>query len=130
MTTSRTRPAIALGRVRDLLDDDGPATGEYRVLVDRLWPRGVKKERLVLDAWDKDVAPSTELRRAFHGGDLDFAQFSAQYRHEIGTSPAPAALLDAARVAGARTLVLVYGLKDAQHNHAQLLKDFLEADER
>nr|WP_276545877.1 DUF488 family protein [Brachybacterium muris] len=119
-----------MGRVRDLLDDDGPAADEYRVLVDRLWPRGVKKERLVLDAWDKDVAPSTELRRAFHGGDLDFAQFSEQYRHEIGTSPAPAALLDAAREAGASTLVLIYGVKDSQHNHARLLKDVLETDER
>lgn len=126
MTTSRTRPRIVLGRVRDLLDDEGPAPGEHRVLVDRLWPRGVKKERLVLDDWDKDVAPTTELRRAFHRGELDFEQFAARYLHELETSQAPAALLDAAREAGARTLVLVYGLKDAQHNHARLLKAYLE----
>ena len=54
---------ISLERVHDLLDDDGPADGERRVLVDRLWPRGVKKERLVHDEWDKDVAPSSELRK-------------------------------------------------------------------
>ena len=74
---------ISLERVHDLLDDDGPADGERRVLVDRLWPRGVKKERLVHDEWDKDVAPSSELRKEFHGGELDFEEYSARYRREL-----------------------------------------------
>lgn len=126
MTTSRTRPRIVLGRVRDLLDDDGSDCGEHRVLVDRLWPRGVKKERLALDAWDKDVAPTTELRRAFHGGDLDFAEFRDRYLHELETSEAPAALITAAREAAADSIVLVYAAKSAEHNHAQVLQEHLE----
>lgn len=126
MTTSRTRPGIVLGRVRDLLDDDGPAPGEHRVLVDRLWPRGIATDRLVLDAWDKDVAPSAELRRTFHDGDLDFSAFRDRYRHELETSAAPAALLSAARETEAERVVLVYAMKDAEHNHARVLQEHLE----
>ncbi|WP_341856102.1 DUF488 family protein [Brachybacterium sp. GPGPB12] len=97
---------ISLERVHDLLDDDGPADGERRVLVDRLWPRGVKKERLVHDEWDKDVAPSSELRRAFHGGELDFEEFSARYRRELEEGEAAQAPLYRAEEDGADTLVL------------------------
>ena len=64
-------------------------TGEFRVLVDRLWPRGMKKERLDHDAWDKDVAPSADLRKAFHSGELDFEEFSGHYRRELEDSDAP-----------------------------------------
>lgn len=117
---------ISLERVHDLLDDDGPADGERRVLVDRLWPRGVKKERLVHDEWDKDVAPSSELRKAFHGGELDFEEFSARYRRELEEGEAAQALADRAEEDGADTLVLLFAAKDVEHNHAQVLQEVLQ----
>ena len=117
---------ISLERVHDLLDDDGPADGERRVLVDRLWPRGVKKERLVHDEWDKDVAPSSELRKEFHGGELDFEEFSARYRRELEKGEAAQALLDRAEEDGADTLVLLFAAKDVEHNHAQVLQEVLQ----
>lgn len=117
---------ISLERVHDLLDDDGPADGECRVLVDRLWPRGVKKERLVHDEWDKDVAPSSELRKEFHGGELDFEEFSARYRRELEEGEAAQALLDRAEEDGADTLVLLFAAKDVEHNHAQVLQEVLQ----
>ncbi|MCT1437654.1 DUF488 domain-containing protein [Brachybacterium paraconglomeratum] len=117
---------ISLERVHDLLDDDGPADGERRVLVDRLWPRGVKKERLVHDESDKDVAPSSELRKEFHGGELDFEEFSARYRRELEEGEAAQALLDRAEEDGADTLVLLFAAKDVEHNHAQVLQEVLQ----
>ncbi|GAA4523954.1 DUF488 family protein [Brachybacterium paraconglomeratum] len=119
-------PEITLERVHDVLDDEGSAAHEYRVLVDRLWPRGIKKERLAHDDWDKDVAPSSELRKAFHGDGLGFEEFSHRYRHELDTSDAPQALLDRAGEADAQKIVLLFATKDTAHNHAQVLQEALK----
>ncbi|MGO2361234.1 MAG: DUF488 domain-containing protein [Brachybacterium tyrofermentans] len=117
---------ITTDRVHDVLDDDGSGADEYRVLVDRLWPRGITKERLAHDDWDKDVAPSSDLRTSFHDDDLDFQEFSGRYRHELDDSDAPQALLDRAREAGAHRIVLLFAAKDTQHNHAQVLQEALQ----
>lgn len=117
---------IDLERVRDVLDDGGAAAGTSRVLVDRLWPRGVRKDRLVHDRWDKDVAPSTELRKAFHGGDLGFEAFAERYRAELAQSGAAEALLAATREAGSERLSLLYAAADAEQNHALVLREVLE----
>lgn len=119
-------PEITLERVHDVLDDDGSAAHEYRVLVDRLWPRGITKERLAHDDWDQAVAPSAELRKAFHGEELSFEEFSDRYRHQLDISDAPQALLDRAEQADARTIVLLFAAKDTEHNHAQVLQAALE----
>lgn len=116
---------IDLVRVHDVLDDDGPAAGEHRVLVDRLWPRGVRKERLRHDDWDKDAAPSPDLRRAFHSGELDFEEFSEHYHRELEHSGAAEALRDRALEGETARLVLLYAAKDTEHNHAQVLRDAL-----
>lgn len=118
---------IDLARVRDLLDEDPSGPQELRVLVDRLWPRGVKKERLRLDEWDRDAAPSTELRKAFHAGELDFEAFSGRYLRELDDSGAAHALRERALAAGATRLVLMFGAKDVEQNHAQVLRRALEA---
>jgi len=60
----------------------------YRLLVDRLWPRGMTKQALVMDEWLKELAPSAALRKQFHGGRLDFAAFSVRYRAELATQTA------------------------------------------
>lgn len=63
-----------------------PAAGDgYRILVDRLWPRGMKKETACIDEWNKDIAPSTELRKKFHHQAETFLEFSALYKEELQT---------------------------------------------
>ena len=119
-------PEITLARVHDLLDDDGAGKTVRRVLVDRLWPRGVRKERLSHDDWDKDVAPSPALRKAFHSGELSFSEFSRHYRRELEESEAPQALLDRAKEDGARKIVLLFAARDTEHNHAQVLQKVLQ----
>ncbi|WP_039058146.1 DUF488 domain-containing protein [Enterobacter sp. Bisph1] len=102
-----------------------PATAEdgYRVLVDRLWPRGIKKSELACDEWNKTLAPSTALRKAFHGEAVDFAAFSERYRDELATQQAEGRALAARGKTG--TVTLLYAAKDTQHNHARVLAEWL-----
>jgi len=111
-------------RTKRVYDDPAPADG-FRVLVDRLWPRGLSKERAALDLWAKDVAPSTELRRAFHRDGLPWDAFADAYRAELA-GPARAEL-ESLRDELARHPVatLLYGVHDEHHNHALLLRDAL-----
>jgi uncharacterized protein YeaO (DUF488 family) len=118
--------SIDIQRVHDVLDDGGSESGEFRVLVDRLWPRGIKKERLEHDAWDKDVTPSPELRTAFHDGSMDFEEFSRHYREELESSDAPERLLGRARQAHARRITLLFAAKDTEHTHALVLQEVLQ----
>jgi uncharacterized protein YeaO (DUF488 family) len=103
---------------------DEPARGDgFRVLVDRLWPRGVSKERLRLDAWAKDLAPSTELRKWFGHDPARWAEFAKRYRAELAKSKAgdtiDALLASAKR---AKTITLLFGAKDREHNEAVVLQ--------
>jgi uncharacterized protein YeaO (DUF488 family) len=105
---------------------DHPAAADgYRVLVDRLWPRGVKKELLALDEWDKDIAPSSELREWFGHEPAKFDEFRARYESELAAGDAPAKLLDRAK--GHDTLTLIYAAKDPQINHAVVLRGYLQS---
>ncbi len=95
-----------------------------RFLVDRLWPRGVKKDQLHIENWLKDVAPSAELRNWFGHDPERWDEFQRRYRHELASrQEAAAPLLDAARQG---PITLVYGARDEQHNQAVVLKQFLE----
>ncbi|HET7752391.1 MAG TPA: DUF488 domain-containing protein [Anaeromyxobacteraceae bacterium] len=95
----------------------------YRVLVDRLWPRGVKKEALRLDVWAKDLAPSPELRQWFGHVPERFREFARRYLAELRAEPARALLADLARRAATGTVTLVYGARDEEHNGAVVLRD-------
>jgi len=106
-------------RVKRVYDDPAADDG-CRVLVDRLWPRGVTKERAALDRWAKEVAPSTELRTWFHAHPDQFPEFARRYRAELDGNPAVAGLRDLGP-----TVTLLYSVRDAEHNHAQLLADYL-----
>ena len=97
----------------------------YRVLVDRLWPRGVAKSALGHDDWDRDVAPSDDLRRRFHGGHLPFFNFAQAYEAELRRTDAPQDLLDRFAASGKDLLVLLYAAKDEEENHALVLADHL-----
>ncbi|MBX7271647.1 DUF488 domain-containing protein [Stutzerimonas chloritidismutans] len=97
-----------------------------RILVDRLWPRGCRKDTLALHAWLPDLAPSTALRKAFKGGEIGFATFHQRYRDELAGHPEHWwALLE---MAGRGTLTLIYAAQDERQNNAQVLAEWLEEE--
>ncbi len=99
-------------------DEDG-----VRILVDRLWPRGVSKERAALSGWLKDVAPSPDLRRWWHHDPDRFEDFARRYRTELDDNPALEDLLSIVREHDRTTLV--YAAKDPAVNHALILRDYV-----
>lgn len=100
-------------------EDDG-----MRILVDRLWPRGLRRDGAGIDLWLKDVAPSTELRRWFGHDPTRWAVFQDRYRAELAGSKALAALLEI--VNQGRPVTLLFGAHDAQHNNARALLSICE----
>ncbi|OCX93330.1 MAG: MarR family transcriptional regulator [Pseudomonas sp. K35] len=102
-----------------------PEDGQ-RILVDRLWPRGCRKDSLALHAWLPDLAPSTALRKAFKGGEIGFATFRQRYRDELAGHPEHWwALLE---MAGRGTLTLIYAAQDERQNNARVLAEWLEEE--
>ena len=96
-----------------------------RFLVERLWPRGVRKSALPLSGWLKEIAPSTELRKWFSHDPAKWSEFRRRYRAELVAKPETwKPLLEAARKG---TVTLVYSSHDTEHNNAVVLKEFLEA---
>lgn len=94
-----------------------------RVLVDRLWPRGVSKEEAAIDAWEKEVAPSTELRKWFGHDPANFSRFRESYREELRHHKRD--LKELRRWARESRVTLVYGAKDEKINHAVVLAEAL-----
>lgn len=102
-------------------DDPGRHRGDYRVLVDRLWPRGVAKAQVDFDEWAKDLAPSAELR-TWYGHDPElFAEFSRRYRAELRRVAGKAALAQLLETVGRRRLVLLTATRDVDHSGAAVL---------
>jgi uncharacterized protein YeaO (DUF488 family) len=100
-------------------DEDGA-----RFLVDRLWPRGIKKEKLVMDGWMKEVSPSPALRTWFNHDPSKWPEFQQRYRQELHARPESwRPILEAARRGN---VTLLYSARDTQHNSALILKSFLE----
>ncbi len=103
---------------------DPPERGDgRRLLVERLWPRGMKKETLALDGWLKEVAPSTELRQWFGHRVERWAEFRLSYRRELDENPAGwRPILEAA---GRGPVTLLYSARDTEHNGALVLQEYL-----
>jgi uncharacterized protein YeaO (DUF488 family) len=100
--------------------DDG-----YRILVDRLWPRGFTKEKAALDLWLKEIAPSNELRKWF-GHDPDkWKEFQKKYRQELKQNKEAVEILKDYIQKG--NVTLLYAAKDEEHNEAQVIKDFISS---
>jgi uncharacterized protein YeaO (DUF488 family) len=108
-------------------DDDGTTTG-YRVLVDRLWPRGVKKVELRMDSWEKDLAPSTTLRRWYGHDPGKFAEFSRRYSVELSAAPCIDAITRVRNATGQRRLLLLTATKDVAHSGAEVRRAFLSSN--
>ncbi|MBL8761863.1 MAG: DUF488 family protein [Planctomycetes bacterium] len=128
-------------RLKRVYDDPEPGDG-FRVLVDRLWPRGLTKSAARVDLWMKEVAPSTDLRRWYHADLTRWAEFRRRYRAELAdrASPAHVALGELRALvlahapsptrggkgrAGKQGVTLVYGAKNAEQNHALVLREVL-----
>ncbi|MCZ0732761.1 DUF488 domain-containing protein [Phreatobacter sp. AB_2022a] len=97
-----------------------------RVLVDRVWPRGVSRKAAALASWSKDVAPSAGLRKWFGHDPARWPEFRARYRRELTANPEPVAVLRAMLREGVVTLV--YGAHDEEHNNAVVLAELLDED--
>lgn len=102
--------------------DDVDVTGS-RVLIDRLWPRGVSKADAALDLWAKDVAPSDDLRRWYHADRSRFDEFAERYHAELASAPLPGALAEVVALARRGDVVLLTAAKDVEHSHAPILAD-------
>jgi uncharacterized protein YeaO (DUF488 family) len=122
-----SRQPVKAGRkisLKRAYEPASPGDG-YRVLVDRLWPRGVSKQDLPLDLWDKDIAPTPGLRQWFGHDPGKWSEFRRQYRRELSSAAQKARLRDLLASAGSRPLTLIYGAKDSLHNHAIVLREML-----
>jgi uncharacterized protein YeaO (DUF488 family) len=111
---------VQIKRVYDqALPDDGK-----RILIDRLWPRGLTKEKARIDLWLKEIAPSTELREWFGHDPAKWPEFQKRYRQELDANEAVVGQLRTELKNGPVTLV--FGAKDEQHNDAVVLQEYLE----
>jgi len=108
-------------RVKRVYDPPARSDG-YRVLVDRVWPRGISKEQAAVDEWAKELAPSTELRKWFGHDPARWREFRTRYRQELKGSAALEALRARAKK---QRVTLVYSAKDERHNQAVVLKELL-----
>ena len=113
------RMGIAIKRIYE----EPTASDGYRVLVDRLWPRGMTKERAALDLWLKDVAPSTELREWFGHDPAKWTEFQTRYRAELKRNPA---FDELKKLAHQGNITLIYAARAQVHNEAVVLQQLLE----
>ena len=111
---------VKVKRVYDPVEE----TDGKRILVDRLWPRGMKKEAAHLDAWLKNVAPSTELRKWFHHDAGEWDEFVIRYTRELIQNTAVKELADITHKN--KIVTLLYAAHDAEHNHALVLLEFIK----
>ncbi|MEJ5963224.1 DUF488 domain-containing protein [Pedobacter immunditicola] len=111
-------------QIKRIYDPAGHNDG-YRVLIDRLWPRGIKKDQANIDLWLKEVAPTPELRKWFHEDPIErWREFDSKYRAALVKNEAVTALTEL--VEKHQKVTLVYGAKDQEHNHALILRLYLE----
>lgn len=112
-------------RLQRAYDDPTPDDG-HRVLVDRVWPRGRTKLQLRLDAWARDLGPSTQLRKWFGHDPARWAEFQARYRAELAVPDKARALGALAERARRGPVTLVFGARDPEHNQARVIADEVE----
>jgi uncharacterized protein YeaO (DUF488 family) len=112
-------------RIKRVYREPSPRDG-MRILVDRVWPRGISKERARVVEWRKDLAPSTALRKWFGHEPAKWAGFRERYRKELAESGGLGALKELAQRSRHEAITLVYGAADEQHNQAVALKELID----
>jgi uncharacterized protein YeaO (DUF488 family) len=120
MTSHRTQN-IGLGPVRDFHAKD---PGIYAILVDRLWPRGTKKESLPVNLWARDWAPSSDLRHDFHEGKIDFSRFRTDYIQELQDRKQE--ILAVLESITEKNILLLFASRDQKENNAAVLKEVID----
>ncbi len=110
-------------KTKRIYEDRSDADG-YRILIDRVWPRGVSKEDAKLDDWNKDIAPSDSLRKWFDHDPDKFDEFAKKYRKELDDKKEN--LTEIRKKAKTKTITLLYGAKDTEHNQAVVLQKVLK----
>ncbi len=108
-----------------IYEPPGPDDG-YRVLVDRLWPRGLKREKAAIDEWAKEIAPSDELRRTFLAAPAKWKEFERRYRAELAAPDVQPILAHLRQIAKKGRLTLLFAKRDEEHNNAVVLKAVLD----
>ena len=111
-------------KIKRVYEQPGKDDGR-RILVDRLWPRGLTKEKAGVDLWLKDVAPSTELRKWFGHDPERWEEFKERYRAELAEAGKMEVLRDIAERAREENVTLLFGAKDTKHNDARALEAFI-----
>lgn len=112
-------------QIKRVYEEPTPGDG-IRILVDRVWPRGVSKEQAHLDDWRKDLAPSAALRKWFGHDPKKWNDFRARYRVELKRPDQHQAIQELARLARTNTVTLLYGAADVEHNQAVVLKELID----
>ena len=116
---------IMKGKIRlQRIYEFGEKVEGYRILVDRLWPRGITKEKASIDLWLKEIAPSNDLRKWFHKDPENYTEFKKRYSHELDQNPQAVKTLH--DILKKQDVVLLYARKDKIHNQAVILKEYLE----
>lgn len=106
--------------------EEAEKADHYRILVDRIWPRGISKERAALDEWEKEIAPSTEIRKKFNHDPEKFEQFRKDYLTELHESEKSDAFVDLIKTHLKRgNVTLLYSAKDKENNQVAVLLEFL-----
>lgn len=115
--------SLKLKRAYDIVsNDDG-----FRILVDRLWPRGVSKEHAAIDLWAKNITPTTEIREEFHHDPAHFSDFKKEYLAELkNNSDVPAFIQTVSEHLKKSNVTFVYAAKDPVYNHVVILKEYVE----
>ena len=129
MAAKRASTKTAALRIKRVYDPAAKDDG-LRVLVDRLWPRGIAKAKARIDLWLKDVAPSDKLRRQFHGHPEKWDDFVAAYRRELEQESAQSALVELQGLVRKEPVTLLYAARDETHNNAVALRRLLETSKR
>ena len=111
-------------KVKRAYESKEPGDG-IRILVDRLWPRGLRSEQAAVDEWMKDVSPSDELRKWFAHDPAKWPEFKRKYTQELAASEKAALLKRIAKLAAGGDVTLVYAAKDTEHNNARVLEELI-----
>jgi uncharacterized protein YeaO (DUF488 family) len=110
-------------QIKRVYDEPSPEDGE-RVLVDRIWPRGLSKEKARVDRWEKELGPSTELRKWFGHEPAKFEEFAKRYREELKSQQGR--IEELRSLSKKQAVTLVYGARDEQHNQAVVLQSVID----
>jgi uncharacterized protein YeaO (DUF488 family) len=123
------RKAAASVRLKRVYAEPSAGDGT-RILVDRLWPRGIAKEKAKIDLWLKDIAPSDALRRRVHANATAWEEFIVDYGQELAQAPAASAVEDLIERIGREPVTLLYAARDETRNNAVVLKHWLQAKQQ